>query len=192
MRICSIEGCGGAHEAKGWCAKHYKRWAVHGDPLISLIKHTKSGAPMAFILANVGFDGDECLVWPFNRDKKSGIPQISLDGTTKSPARVMCEKVNGPPPTPKHEAAHSCGKSHLGCVHPKHVRWLTHRENEADKKAHGTAPIGTAHGHAKITDEIVREIITSKESLTKIGAKFGISYGTAGKIRRREIWKHVL
>jgi hypothetical protein len=44
---------------------------------------------------------------------------------------------------------------------------------------------------AKITDAIAREIITSRESLTKIAARYGISYGTAGKIRRREKWKHL-
>lgn len=33
---CSVEGCGGSHEARGWCGKHYDRWrrgkAVDADP----------------------------------------------------------------------------------------------------------------------------------------------------------------
>lgn len=146
---------------------------------------------MAFILANVGFDGDECLIWPFNRDKVTGVPQISVNRTTKSPARIICEKSHGRPPTPKHHAAHWCGNSHLGCINPKHIRWATPSQNEIDKRMHGTAPIGAAHGFAKITDEIALEIINSKESLSKIGARFGISHSTAGKIRRREKWKHL-
>lgn len=28
--ICTI--CGGPHLARGWCAKHYQRWKIHGDP----------------------------------------------------------------------------------------------------------------------------------------------------------------
>jgi hypothetical protein len=30
---CTIEGCDSPHEARGWCKKHYDRWAWHGDPL---------------------------------------------------------------------------------------------------------------------------------------------------------------
>lgn len=30
-RICSIEGCGKPHEARGWCSMHYMRWKTHGD-----------------------------------------------------------------------------------------------------------------------------------------------------------------
>lgn len=32
-RICSIEGCTGRHEARGWCGKHYQQWKKYGDPL---------------------------------------------------------------------------------------------------------------------------------------------------------------
>jgi len=34
MKLCSIEGCGREHDAKGFCRSHYKRWKLHGDPLI--------------------------------------------------------------------------------------------------------------------------------------------------------------
>lgn len=34
MRICVIDGCGGRHRARGWCSKHWKRWAAQGDPLV--------------------------------------------------------------------------------------------------------------------------------------------------------------
>jgi hypothetical protein len=30
---CKIDGCDGAHLARGWCSKHYRRWRKHGDPL---------------------------------------------------------------------------------------------------------------------------------------------------------------
>lgn len=190
--ICSIDGCGGAHEAKGWCAKHYRRWKTHGDPTIILGgEKAPRGAPMKFITDHIGFEDKDCLVWPFNRDRATGVPQISVNRTTVSPARIMCEKVHGAPPTPEHHAAHWCGNSHLGCVHPKHIRWATPSENEMDKRAHGRAPIGAAHGMAKINDAIALEIIHSKESLSKVAARFGISTGTAGKIRRREKWKHL-
>lgn len=33
-RLCSIDGCGRAHLARGWCQIHYERWSRNGDPLI--------------------------------------------------------------------------------------------------------------------------------------------------------------
>lgn len=33
LRRCSIAGCDGMHEARGWCGKHYQRWRHTGDPL---------------------------------------------------------------------------------------------------------------------------------------------------------------
>lgn len=33
MRVCSIEGCGKRHNARGWCLDHYAQWKKHGDPL---------------------------------------------------------------------------------------------------------------------------------------------------------------
>jgi len=32
-RICSIDGCGKPHCARGWCQGHYVRWKTHGNPL---------------------------------------------------------------------------------------------------------------------------------------------------------------
>jgi len=38
-RICSIDGCGKPHLAKGYCSKHYTRLRLHGDPEFCLIEH---------------------------------------------------------------------------------------------------------------------------------------------------------
>ena len=38
-RSCAIAGCGKLIRARNWCAMHYQRWWVHGDPL----KASKSG-----------------------------------------------------------------------------------------------------------------------------------------------------
>ncbi len=29
--LCSVDGCGQPHQAKGYCQLHYKRWKVNGD-----------------------------------------------------------------------------------------------------------------------------------------------------------------
>lgn len=43
-------------------------------------------------------------------------------------ARVMCEIVHGPAPTPEHEASHLCDDNWL-CICPDHVIWETPSEN---------------------------------------------------------------
>jgi HNH endonuclease len=32
QRTCSLAGCDRPHKACGWCALHYRRWRMHGDP----------------------------------------------------------------------------------------------------------------------------------------------------------------
>lgn len=34
MKICSIEGCGKKHWARGYCASHYRAFMTYGDPLV--------------------------------------------------------------------------------------------------------------------------------------------------------------
>lgn len=34
MSKCAVEDCDRDARTRGWCLKHYKRWLVHGDPLI--------------------------------------------------------------------------------------------------------------------------------------------------------------
>ena len=49
-------------------------------------------------------------------------------------SRVVCEELNGPPPTSKHEAAHNTPNGCVGglCVNGDHLRWATRKENAAD------------------------------------------------------------
>ena len=44
MRICSIEGCGSVHEAKGYCSKHWQRFKKFGDPLFTKIREHGMGS----------------------------------------------------------------------------------------------------------------------------------------------------
>lgn len=59
-------------------------------------------------------DAEFCLIWPFNR-AQNGYPTAGKNNAIR-PHRLMCERRNGPAPSSKHQAAHSCGKGHLGCV----------------------------------------------------------------------------
>jgi hypothetical protein len=97
---------------------------------------------------------------------------------------------NGPPPTSKHQAAHSCGKGNLGCVSPKHLSWKTRAENEADKIEAGTSNRGERQWRAKLTADQVRAIRAREGTMTKekIAEQFGVSPACIAAIHHRENW----
>lgn len=186
-RICDVEGCGKPHHSKGRCAVHYARWRSHGDPLGG---GTSPGEPERYFREVVlTYDGNNCLSWPFARTKK-GYGTLRAAGRMQIVSRMVCERVNGPPPTPEHEAAHSCGKGHDACVAKRHIGWKTPVENAADKILHDTHNRGERHGIAKLTKEQAAEIqaLKGKVSQSKLASRFGVSQSTISLIQSRKNW----
>lgn len=137
-KSCSISGCNNPAIKRGWCNAHYKRWHQHGDPLGG---GTFEGDPKRYFdEVVIPYSGDDCLTWPYGKSDGYGI--MVVDGKCCKVHRLACEEVSGSPPSPKHEAAHSCGNGHLGCVNPRHLRWRTHKENMREMVEHGRGPAG--------------------------------------------------
>ncbi len=105
----------------------------------------------------------------------------------------------GSAPTPKHECAHNDGDRNNN--HYTNLRWATHKENQADMKRHGTAPIGTRHGMAKLTElDVIRlrqdykDLIAAKGlygAQAAISRKYGVACETVADIVHHRHWKHV-
>lgn len=147
---------------------------------------------LQFLNRALSYDGDACLLWPYNRNKQ-GYGRVGLGSRMMLVTRILCERDHGPPPTPRHEAAHSCGNGHNGCVTRKHLRWKTHQQNMAEAVVHGTITNGRRRYNAKLTDEAVAEIrsLRGKVSQRKLGAWFGVSHAVIGKVQRGEDWAHI-
>lgn len=190
VNVCSIDGCDGAIFARGWCNRHYKRWYRHGDPAIT--SKAAPGEIFAWIDSVMSaIPTDECVIFPFGLDAH-GYGQSSENGKKAKVHRVVCERTHGMPPSPNAEAAHSCGVR--ACANPRHLRWATRAENEADKITHGTLTIGERHGMVKLTEGEVLEIrrrSEAGETQQKLGVEFGVSKTTIGKIVRRERWSYL-
>lgn len=123
--------------------------------------HYGKGKAYAWIVAHVSFDGQDCLKWPFSGARGRGA--LSYKGKRMYAARAMCELVHGPAPSPAHEAAHSCGNGHDGCVHPQHLSWKTRQENRRDCIEHGTSFRGNKNASAgKLTYDQAVEIRTRR------------------------------
>jgi hypothetical protein len=135
---------------------------------------------------------DECLIWPYSKGS-NGYGLVKHNGKHALVHRLVCEEVNGPPPTLKHEAAHSCGNGHLGCVNPKHLRWDTPKGNAADRIIHGTHRRGERQWQAKLTVDKVLAIRSLEGKFTKkeIGNMFGVVRQTISDIILRKKWAHL-
>jgi hypothetical protein len=196
FRRCSIEGCEGdanpyAKGARGMCGRHYTRWRRHGDPQSGYAD--KMEATNWLHNTAVPYTGDDCLTWPF-RKNIYGRAVIGSEGRSKQAHRWICEIVHGEPPTPKHHAAHSCGKGHEACVNPNHLRWATAKENFADKVVHGTNQCGERHGCAKLTEEQVLEIrrrSAAGETNAALSKEFGVVPSAIWNIFNRKRWAHL-
>jgi hypothetical protein len=75
-----------------------------------------------------------CWIWTaaINNARR---PMVGVaDNKVALVSRLVCSETYGPPPSPKHQAAHATPNGCFGdlCVAPHHLRWATNRENQAD------------------------------------------------------------
>jgi hypothetical protein len=148
------------------------------------------GKGIAFARAALSYEGTECLIWPFNRGAY-GYGSFSVDGELWYAHRWVCEQVNGPAPTPEHQAAHDCGRGHDGCIHPRHLLWKTPLENSQDKILHGTTNIGPGRRRNKLTPDQVDEIrqITTIAEQNEAATRYGVSSSLIRKIIYGKAWQ---
>lgn len=173
---------------QGLCEKHYANWRRRG--LIKCKKHQAAGEAESYLRSFVSYEGDDCLIWPYWRDK-AGYGACRVNGVRSSAHRHMCIIAHGPPPFSNAEAAHSCGKGHLGCFSPKHVRWATSAENAADKIKHGTTLKGEMAACAKLTAKSALEVYRDPRPVSLIMKQYRINAVSVWSIKNGVTWKHV-
>ena len=133
------------------------------------------------------YQGENCLCWPFSKNP-SGYGQFKIAGKSTLASHAMCIAAHGNPPEAGMQAAHSCGKGHLGCVNPRHLRWATREENMADARAHGTWVHGERQGRSKLVRHEVLQIRADEREHAVIAEEFGVARQTVSKIKARKSW----
>lgn len=180
MFTCKVDGCDKPRRALGYCFPHYHRSRKYGDPLAG---GTYFGEPARFLNeVAVPFAGDDCLIWPFG---SGGYAHIRHDGRMIAVHRLVCILAHGPAPSEKHEAAHECGKGHLGCCNPQHLSWKTSAENKADMVRHGSY----RNGRTKLRPQDVNAIRTAPDTSTALALQYGVSRSAIKHVRRFRTWR---
>jgi hypothetical protein len=152
---------------------HKERLDLGGTP------HRSKGksACQKWLDDHAGYKGDGCLIWPFSGPR--GYGHFKCNGKRSYAHRYMCTLIHGDPPSDKHQASHSCGRGHEGCVHPLHLSWKTQSENQLDRRIHGTTKRNGNGWAGKVTIAQAEEIrrLAPKKTQDELAGIFGTSRG---------------
>lgn len=188
--FCSADGCDQPvrYKTVQLCNRHYLRLRRYGDTQAG---GPEQGAALAWIAEEIPAKSSACLFWPFGRFK-DGYAAVQVGGKKVRVNRLVCEEMHGSPDLANMDAAHTCGRGHLGCVNDRHLYWATRAQNLADRVAHGTANRGKRNGQAKLDEAQAREILALKDSgemQRTIADRYAVSRELIGRIWRRQIWE---
>ena len=134
MKLCSIDGCGREHDARGWCQMHYKRWKRHGGPQ----KMSLSRRPVTWeylLSCSVVNEATGCIVW--QKCLNGGYGWLRRNGEEIRTHRLSYKLNVGPIPQGLH-VLHHCDNP--PCINPDHLFLGTHADNMKDARNKGRMP----------------------------------------------------
>lgn len=147
--------------------------------------HNKGkGKVVAWLREHANHEGQNCLKYPFPFNVRTGYAQFGYNGELLYAHRFMCELKNGPPPSPKSEAAHTCGNAHMQCINPNHLVWRDRKGNAEDRLRHGNYSNLKGKRRFRLSPAQVEEIRSLKgiESQYSMAERFGVSRCTISSI----------
>ena len=192
-KVCSVEGCSGVVDARGWCHTHYVQQRRAG--LIPVGTRARGTVEERFF---TGFSKSDNGCWNWQRRLVGkGYGTIGLGGKgakQKLVHRLSYEIHKGPIPEGM-VVMHKCDNPR--CVNPDHLEAGTQSQNIKDAFARGrkinlpSGLKGDDHGASKLTSEQVLSIRASSLSLNELSALYGVSRSAIERVRYRKTWRHI-
>ena len=130
---------------------------------------------------------DACWTWLGKGDRK-GYGYFSTPTVTLA-HRASWELHFGPIPAGLF-VCHHCDNP--PCVNPAHLFLGTVQDNSDDRVAKGRPAFGERWWAAKLTDDQVREIRRSTETIRVLGDRYGVAYTQISRLRRGETYRRVV
>ena len=152
-------------------------------------RKTASGESLAWLHQLVKQPPNDCVIWPFAIDPRSGYGIVIFGGKTRTAHRAALILFSGEDP-PGRDASH--GPCHnRACCNPLHLSWKTTTENHGDKPRDGTDNRGRKHYLAKLTADQVRAILRDTRQHAVIARDYGVSRSNVSNIKARNHLKGI-
>lgn len=115
---------------------------------------------------------------------------LTREGTGKSfrVHRLMLMTFVGAPPE-GYDACHNNGIPTDNRL--ENLRWDTRKNNLADRKKHGTDPVGDRSSSAILTWEQVADIRKSDKSIYRLAKDYGVGWTTVSDIKKNRTWREL-
>jgi len=186
---CTVAGCDRKVRSRDLCDMHYQRFRKHGDPTKRLRSANNERLEWLMNILSKP-ETDDCIEWPYSR-KAKGYGRVIYQGRQVHASRAVLMIATGEDP-PHMQACHDpVACNNRWCVNRRHLYWGTPMDNSADMVKAGTLLVGEKTSWAKLTEDDVRAIRSSENSLRILADRFGVSVSAVHAVRQRRTWKHV-
>lgn len=198
MKTCSIKGCEKPVRVRGLCSAHYTRLLDGKDMSAPMRKVIRGMSDIDRLKAHtVANEQTGCWEWTASLTEH-GYGQMRFRGTRWLSHRVAWVLFKGEIPEDGNAyktmgVLHRCDNPK--CVNPEHLFLGDQGDNCTDsvsKSRWGKRGCpGETHGRAIVTEDMVREIRRSEETLSVLAERYGLSRSAVSHIRKRRSWTHV-
>jgi hypothetical protein len=119
-------------------------------------------------------------------------PAVNIGGNNKHVHRLIAITFHGSPPFEGEYACHKDGDRENN--HKDNIYWGTAKQNQKDRRRHGTSISGEQVPWAKLTRECVKTIylrILDGEVLSRLAEEFCVSLCAISDIKHKRSWQEV-